>query len=296
MNIGTLYSLILHIAILAVLIFTPDKTIKDLSNNFMPIPVEILNIEEETLILKEKKAPAPKKIEEYKENNLSKEKPKPIEVKKPKVEKIIKPKIDPIPEPEPTVEKVLEEDLIKIKPLPEPKTKKKEIIKNEKKSPPKPTIKPKIKNKKTEELKNKPRTFASVLKDLKKNKSLNKSQEVQLDSKNDGEAMAGKIGDHVSISEMDSVRRQIQKCWNIPAGLRDAYNMIIDVEVDVAIDGNVKSAKVLNNRSNDPQFRAAAESARRATLNPKCNPLKLPREKYSKWKKFVFRFNPKELM
>jgi hypothetical protein len=46
----------------------------------------------------------------------------------------------------------------------------------------------------------------------------------------------------------------------------------------------------------DPFYRAAAESALRAVLNPQCSPLKLPPDKYEQWKILELTFNPKDLL
>jgi len=60
----------------------------------------------------------------------------------------------------------------------------------------------------------------------------------------------------------------------------------------------VRDARIVDQgrMSTDSFFRAAAESAMRAVLNPRCNPLKLPREKYDVWKSFILNFNPKEML
>ena len=55
---------------------------------------------------------------------------------------------------------------------------------------------------------------------------------------------------------------------------------------------SVRQAKIMdvNRLFTDEFFSTAAESARRAVLNPRCSPLKLPDDKYDIWKKFVFVF------
>ena len=45
----------------------------------------------------------------------------------------------------------------------------------------------------------------------------------------------------------------------------------------------------------DPDFRIAAENAHRAVLDPKCNPLPLPKEKFDEWKDLELSFNPKDM-
>ncbi len=101
----------------------------------------------------------------------------------------------------------------------------------------------------------------------------------------------------ISISEKDAIRQQIRRCWNLPAGAKDAQDLVIEVSVIMNPDGTVRQATVVDEgrMRSDPFFRAAAESARRAVLNPKCSPLKLPPEKYSQWQRMTLTFNPKDM-
>jgi outer membrane biosynthesis protein TonB len=101
----------------------------------------------------------------------------------------------------------------------------------------------------------------------------------------------------VSMSEIDRVRRQIERCWNLPAGARGAENMVVSVRVEMNIDGTPGAAAVIEQErmGGDPPFRAAAESALRAVLNPRCHPFGLPREKYESWKTMTLVFDPKEM-
>ena len=43
------------------------------------------------------------------------------------------------------------------------------------------------------------------------------------------------------------------------------------------------------------QYKVAADSALRAVKNPICNPLKLPPEKYEKWKVMTLNFDPRHM-
>ena len=63
-------------------------------------------------------------------------------------------------------------------------------------------------------------------------------------------------------------------------------------------DGTVRDAKLLpaSPPSQNPFYRTAAESALRATLDQRCQPLPLPPQKYDAWKVFVVTFNPKDLL
>lgn len=101
----------------------------------------------------------------------------------------------------------------------------------------------------------------------------------------------------VTISEIDAVRRQIEQCWNLPAGARDAANLKVTIVVDMNADGTPRRAVLDEQRlaQADPQYRVAAESALRAVLNPRCHPFRLPREKYERWKTMTLVFDPKEM-
>lgn len=105
------------------------------------------------------------------------------------------------------------------------------------------------------------------------------------------------LGSQLTASEMDLVREQIARCWNINAGARDAKDLVVEIRAAVNQDGTVSRADIVDTgRANsDPLYRAAAESARRAFFNPNCTPLKLPPEKYATWKDLVVDFSPKDI-
>lgn len=108
--------------------------------------------------------------------------------------------------------------------------------------------------------------------------------------------------DHVrsrplTISEIDAVRRQIRPCWNFPSGAKNARQLRVQVRMWMNRDGTVRKAQILEARRmrSDSFFRAAALAAYRAVKNPRCGPLKLPREKYDRWKVMVIEFDPSEM-
>jgi hypothetical protein len=104
------------------------------------------------------------------------------------------------------------------------------------------------------------------------------------------------LGPQLSTSEIDLVKEQIERCWIIPAGARDAANLTPEFRVYMNQDGTVRMAELMNaDRLSDPFFQAASESAKRALLNPTCQPLKLPPDKYNQWQTFTITFDPKDL-
>ena len=106
------------------------------------------------------------------------------------------------------------------------------------------------------------------------------------------------LGSQITASEVDLVRQQIARCWNVPAGARDAKDLVVEVRVAVDPDGTVRQATIVDQArlGSDPFFRAAAESARRAFFNPLCRPLHLPPDKYAIWKDLVVDFSPKDIL
>ena len=159
--------------------------------------------------------------------------------------------------------------------------------------PPEPAAKPK-------ETPPAPDAFASVLKTVERLRAAAPKKEAEPVTQPEpkAEARASLASPRLTISELDAIRRQIEACWNVPAGARDAKNLVVDIWVAVNPDGSVRTARVVekNRMSADPFFRTAAESAIRAVLNPRCNPLKLPPEKYDQWKTFTLSFNPREML
>ena len=106
------------------------------------------------------------------------------------------------------------------------------------------------------------------------------------------------LGSQITASEVDLVRQQIARCWNVPAGARDAKDLVVEIRVAVDPDGTVRQAMIVDQArlGGDPFFRAAAESARRAFFNPLCRPLHLPPDKYAIWKDLVVDFSPKDIL
>ena len=73
--------------------------------------------------------------------------------------------------------------------------------------------------------------------------------------------------------------------------------MTIEISVAMNIDGTVRHAKIENKGiQSDPFLRAMAESALRAVLNGRCQPFKLPRDKFDRWKTMKLLFNLKEVL
>jgi len=293
MRSGFLTSILFHAAVVAVSYFglpyiQPPPLISE-----EPIWVEVVNISDVTNAPSPPPEPAEDPPPEPPEAEALPPEPEP----EPEPEQAAlppepEPEPEPIPEPEP--EPVVE-------PEPEPKP--------EPKAEPKP--KPKFAAVKPKRKPKPPDAFEKVLKtieELKKKAPAKKPEKPAEKKKPSFDDMMAKAltaplkkqnpRQPLSISDIDLVRQQIRKCWNLPAGAKEAENLVIEISVIMNSDGTVRGdPKILDQArlKSDPFFKAAAESAKRALLNPKCSPLKLPPEKYSQWQRMTFTFNPQEM-
>ena len=290
MNRYVTYSVLFHLGVV-VFAYLGLPSFRDIEPAPLPVSVEILTVAEATNVPTKAKEP-PKPVE----------KPTPP----PPVPEVAS-KAPPAP-PEP--EAPVPEDVALVpeaQPKPKPKAKQKPKPEDKpKKASPKPRPKPKPKKKPTP-----PDPFASVLKTLEDLKSAPPKEdekpkekekpaptfEEQMENALETKTQRQDIGPSLTISEIDLVRQQIARCWNLPAGAKDAHEMVVDLRVLMNPDGTVSNAQIENQAQMalDPFFRAMAESALRAVLNPNCSPLKLPPEKYENWKEMSLQFNPKEM-
>lgn len=110
------------------------------------------------------------------------------------------------------------------------------------------------------------------------------------------------LGSELTASQKDLIIQQIERCWDVPAGARDAQDLVVEIKAVVNADGTVSQAAVVDGGryASDPFFRAAADSAKRAVLNPQCtgpaSPLPVPPDKYEVWRNLDLFFNPKDLL
>ena len=101
----------------------------------------------------------------------------------------------------------------------------------------------------------------------------------------------------MTLSEIESIRRQLQPCWNFPVGEQDAGSLRVLIRIWLNRDGSVRDARVLDQArlDGDSKLREAAEAGLRAVNNPRCSPLKLPPEKFDQWKILTIDFDPSKL-
>jgi outer membrane biosynthesis protein TonB len=284
MGKGWTYSALLHMAVIAIGYYGLPHLRRMPLPETQPIMVDLVEVSDIT----NAPSPTPKPKEKPKEEPP----PEPEQVVKASpVEKTPPPEPEPEAEPEPKPEP---EPPLEAEPAPPVETK--------------PVAPPRLAALKPLRKPKPPDAFASVLKtvaDLKRKTPSSKKEEDEKTPKTLDEqvskALASKKGfdssQSVTISEIDLVRQQIARCWNLPAGAKDAENLVIEINLKMNPDGTVREARIreTGRLQTDSFFRAVAESALRAVLNPSCNPFKLPRDKYARWKTITLSFNPKEM-
>lgn len=253
-------SAILHVIGLLFLYFGLPYLMPPLPEHHDPVPFQIIEIADLTNTRV--------KDEEPKQTPPAPEPPKP-EVKPP-------PPVVTPPPPQPEAEKPQPQvEALKAAPLPKPK-------------PPEP--------KQTQD------DFNKLLKNLETKKTETPKPTVtKPESKTESQpqtTQATSLSNRLTITEEDALRRQIESCWDVDPGARDAQNMIVEVFIDVNPDRTVLNAEVVDKSryASDSFFRAAAERALRAVRNPRCSPLILPADKYDQWKRITFTFDPRDLI
>ncbi|MDW8341566.1 MAG: hypothetical protein RMK73_08810 [Geminicoccaceae bacterium] len=102
---------------------------------------------------------------------------------------------------------------------------------------------------------------------------------------------AARAEEGLSQGEIDAIRRQIERCWNVPVGVRGIETMQVRLRIAMNRDGTVARVGIEDQArmAVDPAFRVVAESAQRAVLS--CH-LTLPPEKYELWREMVMTFYP----
>ncbi len=206
------------------------------------------------------------------------EKSKPQIVKKKVIPKYPIAKITSKPKP-PKVNKPV------AKPIAKPEIVKKKPIKK----PIKP--KPEIKKPKPEKIikKSEGDEFDKMLKNMLDDKS----------SKKPTKPATKPVNKTLSSSEkmaiVKTIITQIERQWNLPAGIRNTENIKVTLRISLSIDGAVKKVRIVNKsryNSGDAVFIAVVDSAVRAAY--KASPIKnLPPKQYSIWREVEPTFDPK---
>jgi len=299
MRNAALISGCLHIAGILMIALGLPLVERDLPFTAQPVPVEVVNVSDVTNPPRGQEAPKPEKEPAPAEEPAESKPPPPPEPEP------AEPEITPEPEPEAEVASVPPEPQPEPEPLPDPEPKPaappppqgprieaKPVPRPDRKPPQKPETETKKPPQK------KPEDFDSVLNDvLEEVASEPDEPEVEEPpAPNPGDRISDPSRD-LSISQIDAVRRQIAKCWNIPAGAKDAHEMVVEIKVDMRRDATVGHAEITNRSrmATDSFYRAMAESALRAVLNPRCQPYPLPQDRFDVWRNMTLRFDPREM-
>jgi len=98
----------------------------------------------------------------------------------------------------------------------------------------------------------------------------------------------------LSMNELDALRARLRDCWDVPVGVRDARDLVVTVRIQFKKDGSLTTDPTVVNRSPQPVFQVASESAVRAIR--KCAPFSfLPPAKYEAWRDVEVNFDPREM-
>ncbi|MES2252866.1 MAG: cell envelope integrity protein TolA [Pseudomonadota bacterium] len=319
MKHAAIVSLVIHAIVFILILIGIGDPFNHLIKDNQPMIIDFVNVAETSAAPKlsavnQKKQDTVKPPEETKPQETT---PPPTEEKKVLEETKAKPEAKPEPKPEPKKEEpkidpdaahILKKDPKKDEPKKEDKKedKKKDLIKP-KTEKPKDTQKDQKKAKKSDD---------KALINLNKAKESDKNKKADPKAKTAAKAMddllnklvdeegsdeqgapADSIGAALTANEIDAVRQTIRKCWTFHAGSQGAKDIVVDIQMELAPDGTVIEAEIMDKdrMAKDPAFRTAAESAKRAVLDPNCSPLPLPPKKYEQWKTSAFRFNPKDM-
>ncbi len=287
MRDGIIYSIGLHLVVLVLAIFglpflRPDPPPLD-----QVITVEIVTIADKTTSIE----PPSKARPQPKPKPKPAPKPEPVEQRpKPKAPEPQVAAVPPPPETEPI-------------PLPKPKPKPKPQVK----AKPKPQAKAKPETKRAAKPRVKATPRAKPRRERQQDDMLAALRSVDEFEKNaprtdappkkdDKRTPVASLDSRLTISELDALKQQLYRCWNVQLGARDPESLVVLIRVTMRPDREVLGTEVLDRsgRMGDSFYRAMAESAVKAVR--KCSPLRLPAGKYAQWKTFTFRFDPREMV
>ena len=268
------------------------------------IPVELLEVGETTNIKAAKKAPEPEQEPEA---------PEPVEDVPPPPPPKLAERL-PAPEPEPAVEPEPAPPALKAEPEPtpavepepkaEPQPPKLVEAPRRKPTPPKPApAKPKQTETKKADKPKKDDYFDRVAALLDK---MPQKDETPTDAAEEAQPAASDItvrsaglGTGLTLSEIDALTSQIERCWSIPSGAPYAEELIVALRIRLNQDGSLNTApeivdKVKYQTSPNRYYRVAVDSAVRAVL--RCAPYDLPADKYDAWRDVRITFDPRRLL
>ena len=213
-------------------------------------------------------------------------------------EQLSEPGPEPLPEIKPVVEEKPPEPML-AKPEPKP-----ERVPNPPPKPlaqvPKPVAKPKpsfdsllksvAEEEREQELRSEPELEPAFDKLLASVADEPAPKAEELDRPRPVRSMSPAMSNQIAAMIKDSVEAN----WSVPAGVRDAGDLVVNIRIRLGRDGAVQSAEILDaNYAADSNFRTMAESARRAVQ--KASPIKALRrfgDDYNEWRDVTMTFRP----
>lgn len=297
MRSSVIASISLHVIVVILATVGLPSLMKPPPEEPLPVVVELVTLSNETNIVTKPREPEPPKKEEPKPEP-PKPDPKPVEA----------------PPPAPTPPKSEPQPQQVVAP-PEPKPEPKPEAKPEPKPEPKPEAPRELASTKPAKKPKAPQEdFDSVLKNLAKSLPQQKAEpkaEKKAEPKASFDDLMAKaipsqkrtIGDPtkpLTMTERDLINnifnKAMQRCWNIPAGAKDAKDLIINVRITLSSDGAVTSVRLEDSTFGKSDFwKAAADSAMRAVRV--CSPYtELPTGLYDSWKDTVLVFDPRVML
>ena len=327
MRAGLAFSVAAHLSVLALGLFGLSDNKPFDTSSVESMPVDLVPISELTSLQKGKKTaevknkPSPNKPSEKETPKPSPAPPKPAQpsTPPPPPPPPPQPKSEPTPPaptpPEPTPAKPEppkpepakpEPAEVKPEPTPEPAP----VPKEAEATPPQPAPKPRVKPQppkpvETAEAPKKqpdkpskqpsqattdsnfdPDKIAALLDKTKPTGGETKSQEQE----SFGAEQERNPSATMTQNEIDALRAQIQRCWNIPVGWTDPKDVTVTIRFKLNQDGSVNGVPSIQQYPASQYGTVAADRAVGAVLQ--CGPYQLPVEKYDLWSEVQMRFSP----
>lgn len=288
MRFGLVLSLLAHVAIVMAAVVTLPSVF-EAADEFQMVPIEILQLGDETNV----RAAAPD----------SAEKPEPEVVKEEEQ------RFAEAPPPPPAMNEPVDDDAMpalesRVEPKPKPKDVKKprarKTMPRRKPRAPAPENSEELDLGELQALLDKapreePKPQAQPTDD-----ALDSLDEFLAEDQADLPRRAIGLGDGLTVSEIDALRQEMQKCWRPPTGAANPEELIVELRIFLGEDGALIRAPRIE-KSGTSTFGknsftvAAEEAARRAVVM--CAPYDfLPINKYERWKEVTITFDPASMI
>ena len=87
------------------------------------------------------------------------------------------------------------------------------------------------------------------IKSKKNNKQVAKTDDLKPDNELDENDKDNSVnlGEKLTISEKDAIRRQFYRCWIVPAGAKNIKDYKVSIRLNLNEDGEVINSKIINN-------------------------------------------------